>query len=396
MKLKKLFGAIQKVNDQDDGTIIVEGIASTEEQDDDGETILANAIKTAIPDYMKFGAVREMHKPQAAGTALDISVGDDGVTVIKAHIVDAEAIKKVKTNVYKGFSIGGSVTERDSINKTIITGINLVEVSLVDRPANPSAVITCYKADGIDPADLEVSQDNLEKSAGADDLNKSMYLVGEFSDILRYLSYLIQDAHWESEYASNGEDSVIPAQLVEWLKAGVAIFNQFSEQESAKLVTSVENIVKAKQLGGTDVLAKAGTKFSKATKEALADIHKILKDCDGKLAALGYDAASDDDAAEDAATKAADSEALQKVQSEHDLAKANLAKVTTERDDLAKRVRELEAQPEAPKAALQDLTKAADMKQQEFNVQPVVDATGEVNEVASVIKALHAAPLKLA
>lgn len=394
MKLKKLFGAIQKVNDQDDGTIIVEGIASTEEVDSDGETVLANAIKTAIPDYMKFGAVREMHQPLAAGTALDITVGDDGVTVIKAHIVDAEAIKKVRTNVYKGFSIGGSVTERDSINKTIITGINLVEVSLVDRPANPGAVITCFKADGIAPADPEVSQDNLEKAAGTDDLQKGMYQIKDFSSILRDLSYLIQDAQWESEcYADN---SNIPVQLVEWLKSGVSIFNQFSEQESAKLVTSVENIVKAKQLGGSDVLAKAGTKFSKATKEALADIHKTLKDCDGKLAALGYDAASDDDAAIDSTTKAADSEALQKVQSEHDLAKANLAKVTTERDDLAKRVRELEAQPEAPKAALQDLTKAADMKQQEFNVQPVVDATGEVNEAASLIKAIHAAPLKSA
>lgn len=394
MKLKKLFGAIQKVNDQDDGTIIVEGIASTEEVDSDGETVLANAIKTAIPDYMKFGAVREMHQPLAAGTALDISVGDDGVTTIKAHIVDAEAIKKVRTNVYKGFSIGGSVTERDSINKTVITGINLVEVSLVDRPANPGAVITCFKADGIDSADPEENPEKLEKAAGTDDLNKSMYQIKDFSTILRDLSYLIQDAQWESEcYADN---SNIPVQLVEWLKSGVSIFNQFSEQESAKLVTSVESIVKAKQLGGSDVLAKAGTKFSKATKEQLADIHKTLKDCDSKLAALGYDAAADDDAAQDEATKAADSEALQKVRSEHDLAKADLAKVTGERDALAKRVADLEKQPEAPKAAVMDLTKSADMKQPEFNVQPVVDATGEVHEAASLIKAIHAAPLKLA
>ncbi len=35
MKLKKLFGAIQKIQDQDDGTIIVEGVASTEDEDSD-------------------------------------------------------------------------------------------------------------------------------------------------------------------------------------------------------------------------------------------------------------------------------------------------------------------------------------------------------------------------
>lgn len=390
MKLKKLYGAIQKVVDQADGTIIVEGIASTEDVDSDGELIKATAMKAAIPDYMKFGAVREMHQPLAAGTALDIAVGDDGVTTIKAHIVDAEAIKKVQTNVYKGFSIGGSVTQRDELNKTVITGINLVEVSLVDRPANPNAVITCYKADGLEPDKPDEDQGSLDKAAGTDDLNKSMWQINDFSSILRNLAYLIQDAQWENEYAS-GENSTIPSQLADWLKAGVVIFNQLSEQESAKLVSSVENIVKSK---GVDSLAKAGTKFSKATKTQLAEIHKTLKDCDTKLAALGYDATDDDDPAEDEATKASNAETLQKVQSEHDLTKADLAKMTADRDILAKRVQELEAQPEQPKAAVKDLTKSADMNQKaDFNVQPVIDDSGSINEAASLIKAIHATPI---
>lgn len=391
MKLKKLYGAIQKVIDQADGTIIVEGIASTEDVDSDGELVKATAMKAAIPDYMKFGAVREMHQPLAAGTALDIAVGDDGVTTIKAHIVDAEAIKKVQTNVYKGFSIGGSVTQRDDLNKTVITGINLVEVSLVDRPANPNAVITCYKADGLDPDKPDDDQGGLDKAAGTDDLNKSMWQINDFSSILRNLAYLIQDAQWESEY---GQDSAIPSQLFEWLKEGVVIFNQFSEQESAKLVSHVESIVKSK---GVDDLAKAGTKFSKATKAQLADIHKALKDCDSKFAALGYDAADEDESESDAATKASSTEALQKVQSERDLTKADLAKVTADRDSLAKRVQELEAQPVTPKAAVKDLTKSEDMNSKaEFNVQPVVDGAGDINEAASLIKAIHATPIKLA
>lgn len=391
MKLKKLYGAIQKVIDQADGTIIVEGIASTEDVDSDGELVKATAMKAAIPDYMKFGAVREMHQPLAAGTALDIAVGDDGVTTIKAHIVDAEAIKKVQTNVYKGFSIGGSVTQRDDLNKTVITGINLVEVSLVDRPANPNAVITCYKADGLEPDKPDADQGGLGKAAGTDDLNKSMWQINDFSSILHNLAFLIQDAQWESEY---GQDSAFPSQLFEWLKEGVVIFNQFSEQESAKLVSHVESIVKSK---GVDDLAKAGTKFSKATKAQLADIHKALKDCDSKFAALGYDAADEDESESDAATKASSTEALQKVQSEHDLTKADLAKVTADRDSLAKRVQELEAQPETPKAAVKDLTKSEDMNSKaEFNVQPVVDGAGDINEAASLIKAIHATPIKLA
>lgn len=393
MKLKKLYGAIQKVTDQADGTIIVEGIASTEDIDSDGELIKATAMKAAIPDYMKFGAVREMHQPLAAGTALEIAVDDDGVTTIKAHIVDAEAIKKVKTNVYKGFSIGGSVTQRDDLNKTIITGINLVEVSLVDRPANPNAVITCYKAEGIQVAQSNEEKIVLDKTSTTDDLNKSMWQINDFSSILRNLAFLIQDAQWESEYA-NGPESTIPTQLADWLKEGVVIFNQFSEQESAKLVASVENIVKSK---GIDNLAKAGNKFSKATKSQLAEIHKALKDCDSKFAALGYDSSDEDESEENETQKAHDAEALQKVQSEHDLTKANLAKVMADRDNLAKRVKELEEQPETPKAAVKDLTKSVDMNQNsEFNVQPVVDDSGDINEAASLIKALHAVPIKLA
>ncbi|HEZ0915096.1 TPA: HK97 family phage prohead protease, partial [Neisseria meningitidis] len=132
---------------QDDGTVKVWGYASSEAVDSDGEVIAAAAMKAAIPDYMKFGAEREMHGSNAAGTAIEINVEDDGRTFFVAHIVDPVAVTKVKTGVYKGFSIGGSVTAHDELNKSQITGLKLTEISLVDRPANPDAVFTCFKAD---------------------------------------------------------------------------------------------------------------------------------------------------------------------------------------------------------------------------------------------------------
>ncbi len=103
-------------------------------------------MKAAIPDYIKFGAVREMHGSNVAGTAIEINVEDDGRT-FGAHIVDPVAVAKVRTSVYKGFSIGGSVTARDELNKSQIAGLKLTEISLVARPANPDAVFTCFKAD---------------------------------------------------------------------------------------------------------------------------------------------------------------------------------------------------------------------------------------------------------
>lgn len=144
---KRIYAEIAKVEDQDDGTIKVWGYASSGAVDSDGETVTPECMKAALPDYMKFGAVREMHQPMAAGTAIEATVEPDGKTWFGAHVVDPVAVKKVQTGVYKGFSIGGKVTERDSMNKNIIKGLKLVEVSLVDRPANPEAVFMVAKAE---------------------------------------------------------------------------------------------------------------------------------------------------------------------------------------------------------------------------------------------------------
>ena len=162
--MAKLYAEIAKMEAQDDGTVKVWGYASSEAVDSDGEIITAQAMKAAIPDYMKFGAVREMHGSNAAGTAIEINVEDDGRTFFGAHIVDPVAVTKVKKGVYKGFSIGGGVTARDELNKSQITGLKLTEISLVDRPANPDAVFTCFKADK--PKDDEDDKkDEAEKSA---------------------------------------------------------------------------------------------------------------------------------------------------------------------------------------------------------------------------------------
>jgi len=149
----RLYAQIEKTEKQNDGSLKVWGYASTDATDSDGEIITAEAMKAALPDYLRFGAVREMHQPIAAGTAIEAEVLPDGRTWFGAHVVDPVAVKKIEAGVYKGFSIGGKVTGRDSLRKHIVTGLRLLEVSLVDRPANPEAVFTMFKAIGMqDPA----------------------------------------------------------------------------------------------------------------------------------------------------------------------------------------------------------------------------------------------------
>ena len=268
--LKKMFGDIEKVEDLADGTIKVWGVASTEAQDVDGEIVKASAIKSAIPDYMRFGAVREMHQPKAAGTALEVDVDSAGITKICAHIVDSEAIKKVKTGVYKGFSIGGKVTGRDEINKTIVTGVKLTEISLVDRPANPEAVITMYKADmektelkqvwmcsadkhthlkksdaleceqcakntTIEPAKTSANPktEKLAHAAWA----KGMYTLSSFAEVLSMLQGITRQSFNEREYEK--DDSDIPERLRAILVEACDVFVEMSNEETGELADTI-------------------------------------------------------------------------------------------------------------------------------------------------------------
>jgi len=120
------------------------GYASTPALDSQGEIVNREAVEAALPDYMRFANIREMHQPSAVGVAEAADLDAKGLR-IAAKVVDDDAWEKVKQGVYKGFSIGGRVTARDPADRRVITGLELTEISLVDRPANPEAVIDVYK-----------------------------------------------------------------------------------------------------------------------------------------------------------------------------------------------------------------------------------------------------------
>lgn len=320
---KRLYASIEKVEDQDDGTVKVWGYASTGDVDSDGETITADAMKAALPDYMKFGAVREMHQSTAAGTAIEAEVRDDGKTWFGAHIVDPVAVLKVRTEVYKGFSIGGKVVERDVTNKKVIKALDLIEVSLVDRPANPGAVFTMYKAAGtpaddvdalaelldagtVTPGQLLAYAGELQKAAEADNVKKGMHQVEMFSSVLQSVGYLVSDTAWDAE--SEGDNSPLPAALLAWLKQGVDLFRQLTVEESEELVADLQTrvgvqdaVTLAGKAAGADDLQKRGARFSKSTKAALKAAHDACKAADTALVALKYEDAEDEPEEEPAA-----------------------------------------------------------------------------------------------
>ncbi len=405
--MKKLYAEISKTEAQEDGTLKVWGYASTEAVDSDGETVTADAMKAALPDYMKFGAVREMHQPSAAGTAIECKVEEDGRTFFGAHVVDPVAVLKVTTGTYKGFSIGGKITERDELNKTIIKGLKLVEISLVDRPANPEAIFTCYKAEGVTDATTDkdaIGGDGIDASGKSDesvDLKKGMYGVSQFADILSSVSWLAESTEWESQY--EGDNSPLPADLRTWLSMGVDIFRQMAAEETAEMLASLQAMVPQPMVVETleqgakvDDLTKAGSKFSADTKKLISEAHESVKKADDILSKLGYDKAADDeesaraeDTTDATSDKSASTDDLQKVSGELELTKADLAKLSTENATLQERVKELEAEPAEGKAIIKAVVVAKNEdvgSDQVAKVDPVLDAKGEINEVATMIK----------
>ena len=382
--MAKLYAEIAKMKAQDDGTVKVWGYASSEAVDSDGEIIAAEAMKAAIPDYMKFGAVREMHGSNAAGTAIEINVEDDGRTFFGAHIVDPIAVTKVKTGVYKGFSIGGSVTARDELNKSQITGLKLTEISLVDRPANPDAVFTCFKADK--PKDEEEAADKddkpSDKSAEEEDEKPK---DGDKKPEA-------EDKDDKDGKEDDKEDEAEKSASVDLSESEIAILKAvLAKAEKPKDESVAKSMWQVKSLA--DVLMSLKWLIEEAAYDNIDEaVIAQIKESAGSLAeSLKTLTVSEADKLVDGlAAKADKSDDLAKAESVDELAKAQDA-LKKSNDALAKAQAEIESlkkQAAPPKGSTKAISKAEDNGEDPLNgFQPIVKNDGSLDDVATLVKA---------
>jgi hypothetical protein len=143
------YAGIIKSERQEDGTLKVYGKATDDSIDIDQQICDSDWLKKAMPDWFTTGGnIREQHSSIAAGVATDYEEKADG-HYITALVVDPVSVKKVETGVLKGFSIGirGPRVVRDTkaAGGRIVDG-QIIEVSIVDRPANPNAKLMLAKA----------------------------------------------------------------------------------------------------------------------------------------------------------------------------------------------------------------------------------------------------------
>lgn len=131
----------------DDDLRMVYGVAATEQEASDGLIVTMDALRDAWDDYMRFANVREMHQEIAAGTVQEYRFDEDLRQVeIGVKVSDPTTWQKIKEGALKGFSIMGEIIAQVG---NIVNKLRLIEISLVDRPADEGALITLFRAAGV-------------------------------------------------------------------------------------------------------------------------------------------------------------------------------------------------------------------------------------------------------
>lgn len=160
----------------DDGEWIISGKYTDDKIDLHGHIIDREAMISALPTYKEWNTLREMHElPIGTVKTIGEPEWNDIEAVIAKSSRGQDAWEMVKAGVYKAFSVGILVTDGyflpvkelddsafDNIDESMrrlieeieyvfkITGLVLVENSIVDRPANPAARAKALQEAGMD------------------------------------------------------------------------------------------------------------------------------------------------------------------------------------------------------------------------------------------------------
>jgi hypothetical protein len=192
-----VYAEIVKHERDANGDLVVFGRATGPDLDLDRQICDQEWLKTAMPTWFQTGAnVREQHSSIAAGVGTEIAQLPDGGWDLKSLVVDANSARKVERGVLKGYSIGirnpRVVKDASAPGGRIVDG-QIIEVSLVDRPANPSCVLTLAKA--LKPGPLAVTP-------GTVDFDRSLIKVEELHEDLELeavVNEAVEKRDWSAE-----------------------------------------------------------------------------------------------------------------------------------------------------------------------------------------------------
>lgn len=153
--MNKVFylNSLFKAAAQEDGSIVIEGMASTDSVDRVGDVVSAQAWTKSdgLANYKKNPIILFNHQyAKPIGKAIEVKTNSQGL-FIKARISKAsgDVGELIKDGVLGAFSVGMRVKDAEYVSSTdgfLIKDVELFEVSVVSIPANQDAVFSLAKS----------------------------------------------------------------------------------------------------------------------------------------------------------------------------------------------------------------------------------------------------------
>ena len=144
---------ITKTEKLEDGRLLIEGVATSEALDSQGDILDYEGSKAAFSKWR--GNLREAHDPKKpVGKALEVLHDDDSKAIsVRAFVSSgaADTQAKVMDGTLTMFSVGGDPPKKTKTEKVggklarRVLDWDMVELSLVDVGANPDAAFTLAK-----------------------------------------------------------------------------------------------------------------------------------------------------------------------------------------------------------------------------------------------------------
>lgn len=179
---------ISKFETDEDGDLIVHGKASDGGIDSDQQIVDPAWMAKAVQEWMTTGGnVRVQHNPQRdpAGVGVKAETDASGATFVTSKVFEPTAMKLVSKGALRAYSVGiarPTIVRDAKAPGGRITGGELVEISLVDRPANKRCGIQLVKSvDGAPEYTGEVfgSDEDITKALDADLTKSDTFTVGK-------------------------------------------------------------------------------------------------------------------------------------------------------------------------------------------------------------------------
>jgi hypothetical protein len=168
---------IEKTETTADGDLLVYGKATDGSVDSDDQIVDPAFSAKAIREWLDSGGnVRVQHNPQRDPAGIGVEMESDGdATWVKSLVIEPVAQKLVSKGALRAYSVGiarPTIVRDQKARGGRITDGQIVEISLVDRPANKFCGIQLVKAaqDGTPEYSGEVfgAEEDIAKALGAD------------------------------------------------------------------------------------------------------------------------------------------------------------------------------------------------------------------------------------